>query len=89
VKLASGHITNDADAESLLEEVELFVDRVLSSEVKPVDVADDYPWFGGQKAVEFKDANGGVHFMGLRKSFENITQKAALERAANTDEALH
>jgi hypothetical protein len=54
-----------------------------------VDVADDYPWFGGQKAVEFKDANGGVHFMGLRKSFENITQKAALERAPNTDEALH
>jgi hypothetical protein len=72
VKLAAGHITRDADAESLLEAVESFVIRILASEITAVELTDDCPWFGGQRAVEFKDVNTGWHCMGLKSSFENL-----------------
>lgn len=74
MKLAAGHVTQNVDADSLLEKIESSVERVLAFEVPAVNLDADLPWFGGQKAVEFKDTIGGVHFMGLRVSFEHLSQ---------------
>ncbi|KAJ4110283.1 hypothetical protein NW768_012043 [Fusarium equiseti] len=72
VKLAAGHITYDVDADGLLEAAHLMVNRVLASEIEAIEMTDEVPYFGGQPAVKYESGIGGLHFMGLRKSFEHL-----------------
>lgn len=74
VKIACGHNTKGADAESLLEEVSSFLGCVMRSETRGIDQTEEkYAWAGGEPVLEFRQeqrSKHGVYFQGLKTIFE-------------------
>jgi len=65
-KMACGHVTSGADAEELLEEVQVFFDKVVDGSAQERDKGD----WRDEKMVAFERADGKISFQGPKKLFD-------------------
>jgi hypothetical protein len=71
VKLASGHITSDVDADEFLNEVYDFLCRVEEGKVEPRDTGR----FRDEDEVKYERDDGKISFSGPEKKFRGFVRR--------------
>lgn len=66
VTMACGHATREADAGQLLDDVELFLCRLLVGEVKGREIGEK---FRGEELVSYKEEGSKINFMAAERIF--------------------
>ena len=75
--MACGHITSASDAQQLIDEVDLFLHRLLESMVN----AKDQGRFRDEPLISYEREDGKVSFLGPKKLFEEFRDDDAAMQA--------
>ena len=77
MKIASGHITSASDAQQLINDVDLFLHRVVENMVE----AKDQGMFRDELLISFEREDGKVSFLGPKRLFDEFRDNDATMQA--------